>query len=353
MKHNLILIAFLAQTFMSSVAVFGQKDPSAKPATTSVKCTTNFNKQVHERANPPYWGPGTYFAYAPGKSVVCKFDNDFSVLLDMLGHETEYFYSRMPDLGHKRVINHKTVDKRFQKLVRKTDCYFMYNGAPDTLIYIGESQNVWANNQKSMVNMASKIWYIPIQNKEEVVKTVWRYLNLGYEIHNSTSGFYVGLTQSVTSLKMNTPYPEGFGTGGWKGICTPHRKMVFPEGFEKPGYSRPDPHFELFNYQDIMRANLLKKGFYSALEFHEADFQYALNISLEKDGFKCELTVHGKLMDCLPSGASWTKHIKFVREDFDRWKNGDQEFEKGMNMIKASIRPKPILLEEVLNYKAP
>lgn len=353
MKHKLILIAFIALTCISSVTVYAQKSPSAKPVAKPEKCTTNFNKLIHERVKPPYWGPGTYFAFAPGKSEVCKFDNDFSTLLDMLGNETKYFYQRIVELGHKPVTSPKAVEKRFQKRVKNTNCYFMFNGAPDTLLYIGESENIYENNQEAMVNLAVKIWYIPLDKKEEVVKTIWRYLNIAHQMNQKTSGIYVSLMQSAAKVDIKATYPQGFGTGSWKGICMPYMKTVFPEGFGKPGYNGPGPNYELYNYQDILRANLTAKGFYTELELQEADFLYQLNISLQKEGYLCELNARGKLMDCLPPGNTWAKHIHFVREDFTRWKNGDKDFEKGMNMINASIRPKPILLEEVLKYKAP
>lgn len=212
------------------------------------------------------------------------------MMADMLGNESVYFYERIAELGHVKVNSPQMVCKFFQKRVKNGE-YFLYSGANDTLLAFSTDQNIYAENQKSMVKTAAKLWYIPVENKEEVVRTIWKYLNIVHRMSVSAPEIFPVLNQGMAKIDRDAAYPQGFSVGGWKAICMPYMKTIFPEGFGKPGYSGPKPHYDLYNYQDILRTNLLAKGFRTNVEVHEADFSFKLTIQLEKEGYLC--TLHG------------------------------------------------------------
>ncbi|MBN1250945.1 MAG: hypothetical protein JXA16_02345 [Bacteroidales bacterium] len=322
---NKIFFSILALIFIGPI-VFAQK-PKTK---TTITAQSNAEKMGYERTNK-YWGPGTFYCYAPGKPLNKLADNALSKMRDLTGISREDFYTEIAKQAFVEVpqTKKKTWYKKFKGLgehyYSSDKSYILEPNFEDLYMSPVKEDGKYAYASKTVV------WWalIPIKDSVKVVEAIWQFVRDVREL-NALLGTF------GSNFKKADPkaYPmQRIMSGGWTGIRAGSWVLTNVNG-------KLQGHW--CNNEEILRRTMGMPEFHFVTEGWEPDFYYNLMVDLTDDGYILRYQVNAQTLTNLPSGVTWK--VEYPRTVLP-YNNGIKADKDAVGIYKKA--PFPPVLEDL------
>ena len=265
MTRNLIL-SFIALIFIST-STFAQKPKvktNATKTTTSSSQQSNAEKMGYERANK-YWGPGTYYRYAPGEPTYKMANTSLSDMRDLIGIWGEDFYKEIAKQGYAEVPK-KEVKRWFNPNNNKEKRFFY---SPDKSYILesgvrGLNESPEIDGHKPQVSTdACRIRLIAKEDTAQVMEAIWQYFR---DLHN-TKLILGSLASNFKKAELKVNPIQRVGTAGWAGLRAGSFVLMMENGKPKSIYQ---------SFVDIIRRTIAKPEFDLRIMGAEQAFGYNL-----------------------------------------------------------------------------
>jgi len=324
--------AFLSSIVLISVSTFvcAQKPKSGVPKkTVTANALSNAEKMGYARTNQ-YWGPGTYYSFAPGVTHMKMVNNSESVMRDLTGISREDCLAELAKQGFTEVPP-KEVEKWFDPNKSKDIKYFY---APDKSYILQPSFKELEKSAKpgfmpyAAVDMVRYI-LLPKEDSLKVLELAWQYLR---DLNNMK----LLLVSFGSTFKKANPkaYPiEQAGASGWSSMRAGSFLLRMADGKPSGVWDRNE---------DIVRRTIGKPDFDLLIMASETDFWYSMRVKLQKEGYVLVYEVKAVTLLTLEPGANWT----------DEHKQRTLAYNGGVTMDKQAIElykkaPLPPVLEDL------
>jgi len=322
---NKLIFTLLALMFIGTSA-WAQKKDNTKTTTAG---KSNAEKMGYARTNK-YWGPGTYYCFAPGAPVAKMVNTQESAMRDLTGISREDCYKELAKQGFVAVPP-KEVEKWFNENKSK-DKEFFYS--PDKSYILKPNFRDMYNSQTKdylpySTDGVERYILIPKQDSLKVIEMAWQFLRDVYNMKVIMSSF------SSTFKKADPKaYPiEQAGASGWASMRAGSFVLKMVDGKAKGYYER---------IEDIVRRTIGNPEFDLRILGTETDFGYSMRVNLQKEGYVVHYTVVAITMNNLAPAENWTtKHKELVTE-----------FNMGLKGEKTAVdaykkAPVPVVLEDL------
>jgi len=294
MKHNLVLLfVVLICTYTSSWA---QKQKTTPVKKAPVQALTRAQKMGYVRTNK-YWGPGTYYCFAPGAPVNKTIVNTETAFRDFTCLSREDFFAEIANQGYTDVPP-KEVQKWFN-VTNSKEMKFYYS--PDkSFILSANIADMWKSDMNGVrpfgVLSVQRYVLIPKQDSLKVLDLTWEYMRELYEMKVVTT---YGSTFKKAKDKV---YPiEQAGSTGWASIRAGTFVLRMVDGKPKGNWMRNE---------DIVRRTMGNPEFKITILGLETDFVYGLTVKLLKEGYVLRYETVCAPMGTLEGGDNWIAHHK-------------------------------------------
>ncbi|MBI9067831.1 MAG: hypothetical protein JEZ09_11105 [Salinivirgaceae bacterium] len=303
----------------------------------NTKQLSNAEKMAYERTNK-YWGPGTYYCYAPGKPINKMADNSLSHMRDLTGISREDFYTEIAKQGFVEIP--KTKKKTWYKQKGLRSSYFYPNDKSyilepnfEDLYYSPVKENgEYAYAVKTVVRYE----LYSVQDKEKVIEAIWQFVRELKELK-------VVLGSFGSNYKKADPkaYPlQRVMSAGWTGFRAGTWLLRTDNG-------KVQGHWG--DNEEILRRTLGMPEFHLVAEGIETDFGYYLMVDLTKEGYVLRYQVSAPTMNNLAPGNTWVKEYPMLKYVY---KNGVDADKNAIDLYKNAPFP-PVLhdLDKMLHLK--
>lgn len=278
---------------VATAICFSLPTNATKPKT---KSTTPF-KSGYARTNE-YWGPGTFYSFAPGTPNCATAVNMLTDLRYLTGISQDDLNTELTKQGFTEIPKNE---------VKK---WFNENNSKDKKLYYSANKDyVLSPTIKSMYRSA-KNGYMPYacsgairyqlyqpQDSLKVLEAIWQYLRDLDQAKVLLSSF--GSTFKKAEQKV---YPiQQAGSTGWTSMRAGTFTLINESGKLK-GYWETN--------EAIVRRTIGKQEFKLEVLGMETDFWYGLTVKLTKEGYVLCYNVLATTMNDLEPGNNWTKEHK-------------------------------------------
>jgi len=293
---------------------------------------SNAEKMGYARTDKKYWGPGTFYCYAPGTPINKMANNKESAMRDLTGISNDDFLKELSKQGFVEVPK-KEIQKWFNENNGK-DKKFYYSSDKSYILQSGIhslSRSPAAENGFSALVSSTVIRYvlIPKQDSLKVIEAVWQYFRDLNEMKVQLSS--IGSNFKKAELKV---YPiQRIGTSGWAGLRAGSFVLTMVDGKAK-GYWE--------SVYTVLRRTIGKPEFELRILAGETDFGYDLHLTLKKEGYVLIYTVLARNFQDLEPGDNWIKRYPINVEEYKAGVKGDKE---AVNAYKKA--PLPPVLEDL------
>ncbi|MDP4208543.1 MAG: hypothetical protein Q8928_06990 [Bacteroidota bacterium] len=257
-------------------------------------------KMGYARTNK-YWGPGTYYAFAPGTPRVKMVNNQETAMRDLTGIAqddciTELgkqgFVAIAPKETEKWYNENKSKDKKFYYSSDKS--YILWPHIADLYMSSKNGYTPYA------VTGVARYVLVPREDTVKVREMIWQYLR-------DLNDLKVILSSFTSTFKKADPkaYPiEQAGASGWTSMRAGSFLLRMVNGKPSGVWARNE---------DIVRRTIAKPEFQLRVLGMETDFWYGLTVKLMKEGYVFYYEVLASTMNTLEPGSNWTaKHKEMV-----------------------------------------
>jgi len=244
---NKLIFSLLALTFLG-ISALAQNPKNNSKTNTSTK--SNAKKMGYARTNK-YWGPGTYYCFAPGVPIAKMVNTQESTMRDLTGLSREDCYKELAKQGFVAVPA-KEVEKWFNENKSK-DKEFFYS--PDkSYILKPNFRDMYHSQEKGFMPYSTdgveRYLLVPKQDSLKVIEMAWQFLHDIYNKKAIMSSF--GSTFKKADPKT---YPiQQAGASGWASMRAGSFVLKMVDGKPKGYYERNEdiirrtignPEFEL------------------------------------------------------------------------------------------------------------
>lgn len=320
-----LIISLLVLIFIST-SVLAQKP---KTNTKTPTQQSNAEKMGYARTNK-YWGPGTYYCFAPGVPMAKMVNTQESAMRDFTGLSREDCYKELTKQGFVAVPA-KEVEKWFNENKSK-DKEFFYS--PDkSYILKPNFRDMYHSEEKDYMPYATdgieRYVLVPKQDSLKVIEMAWQFLRDIYNMKAIMSSF--GSTFKKADPKA---YPiQQAGASGWASMRAGVFVLKMVDGKAKGYYER---------VEDIVRRTIGNPEFDLRILGTETDFGYSMRVNLQKEGYVVHYTVVAITINNLEPGDNWTSRHKIIAAEFNAGLKGEKT---AVDAYKKA--PVPIVLEDL------
>jgi hypothetical protein len=320
-----IISSFLVLIFIGTSA-WAQKKTNTKTTSTAL---SNAEKMGYARTNK-YWGPGTYYCFAPGVPIAKMVNTQESAMRDFTGISREDCYKELAKQGFVAVPA-KEVEKWFNENKSK-DKEFFYS--PDkSYILKPNFRDMYHSEEKGYMPYATdgveRFVLVPKQDSLKVIEMAWQFLRDLYNMKVIMSSF--GSTFKKADPKA---YPiEQAGASGWASMRAGTFVLKMVDGKAKGYYER---------IEDIVRRTIGKPEFDLRILGTETDFGYSMRVDLQKEGYVVHYTVVALTLNNLEPGDNWKSRHKILVDEFNMGVKGEKT---AVDAYKKA--PVPVVLEDL------
>lgn len=329
--YRIILMSFSVIFFLNG-SLNAQKSKSAPKKQSSEPVQLSTAEKMGYARVSKYWGPGTFYCYAPGTPTNKMANNSESHLRDLTGLWAEDLYKEIAKQGFIEVPKNE-VKKWFNENNSK-DKKFFY--APDKsyilqpcIQNLGRSPAM-PNGFGAPVN-SSIIRYQLISKDDtlKVLNAIWQYLRDLNEMKLILSSF--GSTFKKADPKA---YPiQQCGSSGWTSMRAGTFVLKMVDGKPKGFWERNE---------DIVRRTIAKPEFQLKVLGMELGYGYSLRVSLQKEGYVLTYSVVAIFFGDLEPGNTWIKEYPYKLEEY---KSGLKMDKEAVDVYKKA--PLPPVLEDL------
>lgn len=321
MRHTLTIT--LVALLLTSTTVLAQKPKSKAPFSRA-------EKMGYERSNK-YWGPGTFYCYAPGKVKNKTAENSISHMRDLTGISREDFRKELEKQGFVDVSKTKKRTwykpiKGFSEHYYSTDKSYILEPVYEDLYMSPEKEDgQYAYAVKNVV----KWQLIPTKDSLKVVEAIWQFLRETKELET-----LLGTFGSNYKKADHKAYPlQRVLSGGWTGIRAGTWLLRTVDG-------KVQGHWG--NNEEIIRRTMGMPKFHFVTDAWEQDFVYNLVIDLTKNGYVLRYQVSDRTLTNLPPGVTWPQTYPGLIEQY---KNALKTEKEAVGVYKKA--PFPPTLEDL------
>jgi len=331
MNQKLIVVLVMLLSIYGS-AIAQNKKGKAKKATTSSKGLSTAEKMGYARTNK-YWGPGTFYLYAPGKPNNKMANNAITAMRDLTGLSNDDFYTEIAKQGYVEIPK-KEVTKTWFNDTRNKDVPYYYSADKSYVIKAAikdmyRSPAMENGKYAYACNALMKYVLYPKSDSAKVIEAVLQYLRDLNELK-------VNLSTVGTKFKKCDPkaYPiQQVGSSGWTSFRAGSFVLVMNEG-------KPKIHWE--RNENIIRRTIGNTDFVLEVLAMETDFSYLMKVKLEKEGYVVEYTVSAQNFGDLEPGNTWVKQYPI---EVQQYKAGVKADKDAVDLYKKA--PFPPVLEDL------
>ena len=284
----------------------------------------------YERPNK-YWGPGTFYCYAPGKPLNKMADNALSHMRDLTGISREDFYTEIAKQGFVEVpqTKKKTWYKQLKGLgehyYSSDKSYILEPGFEDLYMSPVKNDGKYEYASKTIVMKV----LVPTKDSLKVVDAIWQFVREIKEL-NALLGTF------GSDFKKADPkaYPmQRIGSAGWTGLRAGSWVLTNING-------KLQGHW--CNNEEILRRTMGMPEFHFVTEGWEPEFYYNLMVDLTEDGYVLRYQVSAQTLTNLPPGVTWK--VEYPRTVLP-YKNGIKADKDAVALYKKD--PFPPVLEDL------
>lgn len=253
-----------------------------------------------------YWGPGTYYCYAPGTPTDKMVNTAVSAMRDLTGIWAADFYTELGKQGYTEIAK-----KDFQKWYHRSknkEARFFYSPDKSYVVAPGvktlDNSPAMPDGKRAEVS-ADITWYryFPQADTAKVVEAVWQYLRDLYKMKIILGS--VGTNFKKAEMKV---YPiQRVGVGGWAGLRVGTFVLMMENG-------KPKGYYELA--EDIIRRTMTKPEFELKILGMELAYTYALTLNLEKEGYVLRYDIVSGFLKELEPGRQWKDEYPTVLSQY-------------------------------------
>lgn len=258
-----------------------------KPKSTSVK-------SGYARTNE-YWGPGTFYSFAPGKPNNTTAVNMLTKLRYLTGISQEDLNTELSKQGFTEIPKNE-MKKWFNETNNKDNkMYFSANKEHVLFPYVKSMYRSAKNGVMPYAcNAVMRYQLYQPQDSLKVLEVLWQYLRDLDQTKILLSSF--GTTFKKAEQKV---YPiQKAGSTGWTSMRAGSFALI-NEGGKLKGYWETN--------EAIVRRTIGKPEFKLEALGMETDFWYTLTVKLTKEGYVVSHYVLATTMGDLEPGNNWTK----------------------------------------------
>lgn len=303
-----------------------------KKKSTASKTTTTLSKAEkmgYARTNK-YWGPGTYYCYAPGKPNNKMAVNAETDMRDLTGISTNDFYNEVAKQGFIEVPKKET--KAWFKGSKSNDVKFYYSPDKSYILQPGicemyNSPKTETGQPALAISNVIRYVLIPEKDSTKVIDAIWQYLRDLKETDVILSTFSSDFKKA--ELKV---YPiQRAGSSGWTGMRAGSFVLKMVDG-------KPKGYWE--NNETIIHRTIGMPQFKLVVLGMETDFVYMLQVKLQKEGYVLSYSVGAITIGNLEPSNTW---IKEYPHDIEVYQTGLKGDKAAVDLYKKSPLP-PVLL---------
>ncbi len=338
MTRNLIVSFAVLISFVFTASAQTSKPVPKKPAA-SVTGQSNAEKMGYARTNK-YWGPGTFYLYAPGKPNNKMANNAESAIRDLTGISDVDFYAELAKEGFTEIPKKESVKTWFNDTKDKERKY--YYSSDKSYVLEPSIKDMYRspateNGKYAFASHTVIRWVlIPREDSLKVMEAIWQYLR-------DLNEMKVLLSTYASNFKKADPkaYPiQRAGSAGWTGLRAGTFVLKMVDGKPKGYWERNE---------DIVRRTIGMAEFHLVILGVEADFGYSLNVKLQKEGYVLSYIVMANNFGDLEPGNTWAKQYPI---DLKNYLAGVKMDKDNVNTYKtAPLPPKLEDLNKVLHMK--
>ncbi len=323
--NRLVLISLTALLGVS-VNTFAQKKKSK--ASKPVGQQSVAEKMGYARTNK-YWGPGTYYAFAPGAVNNKMAVNAETAMRDLTGISREDCITELGKQGFVAVPS-KDIEKWYGKPKDKSNVYY-YSPDKSYILcpyYQDMEKSAEPNFMPYGVKSISRFMLFPKQDSAKVIELAWQYMRDLYDMKVMLASF-----GSVFKKADPKAYPmEVAGSTGWTSMRAGSFLLRMVD---------KKPVGTWFKNEEIVRRTIGNNEYELKILGSEIDFAYGMHIKLQKEGYVIRYDIVALTMATLEPGANWKDEHK---KNVDHYKMGEKGDKDAVAVYKKAPMP-PVLLD--------
>lgn len=330
MTRKLILTCVVL--FSLSATVWAQKPKSnaKKPTATSSSALSNAEKMGYARTNK-YWGPGTYYCFAPGVTHMKMVNTAESAMRDLTGISPEDCYAELAKQGFEPVpvkdvpkwLDYNKSDKDLKVFTSPDKSYFLRPFLKDM------EKSAQPDFRPFAIGSVRRSFLIPKQDSLKVIEMAWQYMCDLNEMKILLSSF--GSTFKKANPKA-CPI-ERAGSSGWNSMRAGTFVLVMENG---------KPRGVWDSNENIIHRTIGKPEFELLIMGMETDFWYSMKVKLQKEGYVINYDVMSATLLTLEPGSNWIAEHKIRAEQA---KGGETMDKQAIEAYKKA--PLPPVLEDL------
>ncbi|MDD3321976.1 MAG: hypothetical protein PHS59_11090 [Paludibacter sp.] len=299
---------------------------------------SNAEKMLYSRTNK-YWGPGTYYCYAPGKPLNKMADNSLAHMRDLTGISQDDCVKELTKQGFTELA--KTKKKTWYKPNKNVTMQF-FTSPDKSYILRPDFEDLYNSPTKAdgkyeyATKSVIRLEILPLKDSLKVIDAIWKFTREVRELKAVLGTF-------GSKFKKSEPkaYPiQMVATGGWTGLRAGTWLLRNDNGKLQGVWEKNE---------NILRRTIGKPEFHFVSDAWEPDFCYILMINLTKEGFVLEYTAIASTIANLEPGNTWVKEYPNVLQVY---KNGITADKNAIDLFKKAPFP-PVLydLDEIIHSK--
>jgi hypothetical protein len=325
-----LLFSFVAILCVYTSA-WAQKPKTAAKKQSATSSQLSNTDKVESARSSKYWGPGTYYCYAPGVPNNKLANNAESRMRNLIGLLGEDYYKEITKQGFTEVPQ-KEMQKWFNRTNSK-DLKFFYSPDKSYILRSGvrtlEKSPAMPNGQKPQVSTdACRIQLFAKEDSLKVIDAVWQYLRDMNEL--KVLGAAMASDFKKAELKV---YPiQRIGTSGWASLRAGTFVLKMIDGKPKGIY---EPN------EVILHRTIGKPDFKLHILSNELAYTYSLFVTLTKDGYVLEYNTISTFFKELEPGTTW--EMQYPRE-VEHYKMAVKMEKDAVDLYKKAPMP-PVLVD--------
>jgi hypothetical protein len=325
MKKTIICSFVLLICICASAWAQKKKSTASKTTATLSKA----EKMGYARTNK-YWGPGTYYCYAPGKPNNKMAVNAETDMRDLTGISIDDFYTEVAKQGFVEVPKKEL--KTWFKGSKSNDVKFFYSSDKSFILQPGikdmyNSPNTETGKPALAISSVMRYVLIPEKDSTKVIDAIWQYMRDLNEMNVILSSFSSDFKKADSKA-----YPiQRAGSSGWTSMRAGSFVLKMVDG-------KPKGYWE--NNEAIIRRTIGMPEFHLVVLGEETDFGYMLQVKLQKEGYVLSYSTVAITINNLEPGNTWIKEYPHHIEEYQSGLKGDKA---AIELYKKSPLP-PVLL---------
>ena len=333
MTHSLLLL-FLVSICSCTTALAQKSKVKTKKVDAQL---SKAEKMGYARTNK-YWGPATFYSFAPGKPNNKMANTKESAMRDLTGLTSDDFHTEITKQGFvavppsevKRWFNdNNSKNKKFYYAPDKSYILFPSIKTMDRSSSMPDGSKALASSSMTRYVL------IPKQDSLRVLDSICQYLR-------DLNQMKVMLTYYSSKFKRSQSevYPfeqaeasnwTSFRAGSWV------QKMV--DGKPKNYWER---------HEDIVRRTMGKPDFDLWIHGEELEFVYGMHVMLQKEGYILSYQLVALTLGDLEPGSNWRKEHQFLEAHYNAILKIDKQ---ALDQYKGKLPPNIESLDKLLHLK--